>query len=251
VVAAVVERLPNEQILYFGDTARCPYGDKTVDEVITYSIQVLDYLYHQGVKSLVIACNTATAVALPILEERYDVPVIGVIQPGARAAVQCSESGNIGVIGTAVTIRSNAYRNAVLELNSHAQVQSLACPALVPLVEAGKFTGSEVEAEVRRSLAPLQSSQIDALVLGCTHYPLLAGVISEVVGSRVRLISSAEETANELEQILFREGETRFATNGAVNHRFYTSGDGHKMTVALHDWFHFKSPEKQVYSVGW
>ncbi|OFW75053.1 MAG: glutamate racemase, partial [Alicyclobacillus sp. RIFOXYA1_FULL_53_8] len=207
VAAAISRELPNEQIYYFGDTARCPYGDRDPEEVVQYSIQVLDFLYEQGVKMLVVACNTATAAALPILVERYDVPVLGVIQPGARAATTISGHGKIGVIGTAVTVRSGAYEWAVKEVDNSADVISLACPAFVPLVERGDLQGPEVESIVRESLETLVAQSVDTLILGCTHYPLLQDTIQLVMGSRVRLISSAEETAREVRLRLAAAGE--------------------------------------------
>ncbi|MCL6442958.1 MAG: glutamate racemase [Alicyclobacillus sp.] len=235
VASAIAAELPNERIFYFGDTARCPYGDRTVEEVITYSRQVLDYLYDLGVKMLVIACNTATAAALPALEPRYDVPVIGVIQPGARAAASASCCRRIGVIGTAVTIRSGAYERAIRSLLPDAQVWSLACPSFVPMVERGEWAGARVEAAVAEALAPLRAVDVDTLILGCTHYPLLQAVIQRVMGDRVRLISSAEETAREVGRVLagldlLRTGDP------PPEHLLFTSGHPSSMRSALRRW---------------
>ncbi|MCL6633009.1 MAG: glutamate racemase [Alicyclobacillus herbarius] len=237
VVAEMIAALPNEKILYFGDTARCPYGDRTPQEVLEFSLQIADFLLEQQVKLLVVACNTATAVALPDLIERSPIPVIGVIQPGARAAVNRANARRkrIGVIGTAVTIASGAYADAIHSFDPDVDVVSLACPRFVPLVESGRCDGPEVEQVVRESLMPLLMYDIDALILGCTHYPLLAGPIGRVAGPEVQLISSAAETAKEVfrvldEKKLFRTEET------LPRHCFYTTGNGVRMRVALEGW---------------
>ncbi|MBX5437845.1 MAG: glutamate racemase [Alicyclobacillaceae bacterium] len=235
VAAAIAEALPNERIFYFGDTARCPYGDRSVDEVVSFSRQVLDFLYALGVKMLVVACNTATAAALPALRSRYPVPVLGVVEPGARAAVAASSRGRIGVIGTAVTIRSGAYEQSIKNIMPDAQVWSLACPSLVPLVERGEWSGQAVEEEVRRALAPLRWVDLDTLILGCTHYPLLQGVIQRAMGNGVRLISSAEETSREVGRVLASLCLLRRATEPPV-HRLFTSGDPERMAVAAQRW---------------
>lgn len=248
VAAAISRELPNEQIYYFGDTARCPYGDRDPEEVVQYSIQVLDFLYAQGVKMLVVACNTATAVALPILVARYKVPVLGVIQPGARAATASTGHGKIGVIGTAVTIGSGAYERAVKEVDKSADVHSLACPAFVPLVERGDWRGPEVESIVRQSLDSLLAESVDTLILGCTHYPLLQETIQLVMGSHVRLISSAEETAREVRLRLSATGELHRSTL-RLEHQYFTSGEGERLRSALAQWFEGATETAQVRQV--
>lgn len=248
VAAAIGRELPNEQILYFGDTARCPYGDREPAEVQEFSVQVLDFLYEQGVKMLVVACNTATAVALPRLEQRYDVPVLGVIGPGARAATRQRGHGKIGVIGTAVTIQSGAYARAVRGIDQHADVHSLACPTFVPLVEQGLWTGEEVEQAVHETLRPLMKESIDTLILGCTHYPLLQQTIQRVMGDGVALISSAEETAREVKQVLAFQEQLNPQPRTARD-RYYTSGDGSKLRTALEEWFHLTPGLADVISV--
>jgi glutamate racemase len=252
VVKSLLRELPNEQIFYFGDTARCPYGSRPKHEVYTFAQEILDYLYALGVKALVIACNTATAVALKDLRHRYDVPVIGVVEPGARAAVRASASGRVGVIGTEVTIQSGAYERAILQLNPGFQVFSHATPSFVPWVERGIWSGDAVDADVMQALHPLQSMGIDTLILGCTHYPLLSGPIEKAMGTTVRLISSAEETAKEVKHILTERGELNQGAPGP--HRFMASGDVRGMAQALREWLDapkavLESLEEERYSV--
>ncbi len=235
VAAAIHARLPRESMLYFGDTARCPYGDKSPEQVLTFSIQICDFLVEQGIKMLVVACNTATAVALPFLRERYSVPVIGVIEPGASAAANLAQVGRIGVIGTAVTIASGAYERAVKTLRPGAEVVSLACPRFVPLVERGETRGPMVEALVRESLRPLEEQNVDSLILGCTHYPLLQDTIQKVMGPRVTLISSAERTAMEVAEELHAKGMAA-QTEDVGEQTFYTTGDGRRMQAFLSEW---------------
>ncbi len=231
-VAAEIQRLlPGEEILYFGDTARCPYGDREPREVVQFATQIVDFLVQEGVKLVVVACNTATAVALPILVDRYPIPVIGVIEPGARAAVSDERGDKIGVIGTAVTISTGAYERAIRKLSPVQQVFSLACPKLVPLVESGDTDGPHVDEVVESCLLPLLACDLDSLILGCTHYPLLHNSIARAMGPNVRLISSAEETAREVKRVIQMEDGWR--RGGPPNHRYFTTGDpAHMATVA-------------------
>ncbi|HET7583278.1 MAG TPA: glutamate racemase [Gemmatimonadaceae bacterium] len=204
VVRALVHELPREGIVYFGDTARVPYGPKSPDTVRRYSREITQLLLARGVKLIVVACNTATAHALTALRDELPVPVVGVVQPGARAAVRASTSGRIGVIGTAGTVASGAYERAIREGAPDATVISQACPLFVPLVEEGWLDGPAVELIAREYLAPLRERTVDALVLGCTHYPLLAPVVARAMGPGVALIDSAVETARETERVLHR-----------------------------------------------
>jgi glutamate racemase len=251
VASAIHQELPHERILYFGDTARCPYGNRNPEEVLQFSIQICDFLCEQGVKMLVVACNTATAAALHILERRYPIPVIGVIQPGARAALQSSSYDSIGVIGTVVTVRSGAYEQAIKKHSPNATVYSVACPTFVPLVERGQWEGEAVEHAVRNGLRPLMATNIDALILGCTHYPHLLPAIQRVMGGRVHLISSAHETAVEVKSVLSSRQALSSFTSG-VQDRFFTTGDGAKMRVALARWLDVPAPtaDLQVVSLG-
>ncbi|RIV29191.1 glutamate racemase [Alicyclobacillaceae bacterium I2511] len=252
VVAEMRKRLPDERILYFGDTARCPYGDRSMSEVQTFSIEVCDFLYNQGVKMLVVACNTATSAALPLLQARYDVPVIGVIEPGARAAVAAQESHHVGVIGTSLTVHSGAYQRAVQDSNPNLTVSSLACPDFVPLVEAGLWEGNVAYQTVAENLAPMRGLGVDTLILGCTHYPHLQKLILQVMGPQVRLISSAEETAMEVKQLLHRTERWRLvAGNTKYTERdmFFTTGSAQRMTEALQKWLQLNVEDGQVLSV--
>lgn len=195
VVRRIVERLPGEAIYYLGDTARVPYGTKSPDTVIRYARSCAGVLMAREVKLLVVACNTASAFALDTLREELDIPVLGVIEPGARAAVAATRNGRIGVIGTAGTVRSGRYTETIHALDPDLVVLSQPCPLFVPLAEEG-WTAGEVPLSVARTyLEPLLQQGIDTLVLGCTHYPLLKAVIAEAAGADIRLVDSADETA--------------------------------------------------------
>ncbi len=202
VANALMRRLPSESLLYFGDTARVPYGPKSPDTVRRYARQIGEWLVQEGVKCIVVACNTATAHALEALQASLPVPVIGVLEPGARAAVRASRGGPIGVIGTSGTIASGAYTRAIQQQSPKARVLAAPCPLFVPLVEEGWVDHVATRLIAHEYLAPMREAQVDTLVLGCTHYPLLAPVIAAEMGPDVRLIDSAEETAAEVERIL-------------------------------------------------
>jgi glutamate racemase len=202
VVAEMIRQLPNESIIYFGDTARVPYGPKSPDTVLRYSREITSFLKKEGVKALVVACNTATAHALPALKEEFDLPIVGVIEPGARAAASATKSKRVGVIGTAGTIKSGAYEKEIKRIIPEVQVTAQACALFVPLVEEGWIDTEPTRAIARNYLAPIASADVDTLVLGCTHYPLIKGVIGNVVGREVRLIDSAYETAREIGEVL-------------------------------------------------
>jgi glutamate racemase len=202
VAAAIMQALPNERVVYVGDTARVPYGPKSPETVVRYSRQIASWLLEQQVKAIVIACNTATAHALDILQRECPVPVIGVVQPGARAAVKASRNGRIGVIGTTGTINSGAYHRAIAALSPDATVVSAACPLFVPLVEEGWMEHPATRLIAETYLHPMREAHADTLVLGCTHYPLLASIIADTVGTTVQLVDSAAETANALSEVL-------------------------------------------------
>jgi glutamate racemase len=219
----IMRQLPAESLIYFGDTARVPYGPKSPDTVRRYSREISAFLLEQGVKAIVVACNTATAHALPTLRDELDVPVIGVVEPGARAAVRATRSGHIGVIGTAGTIRSQAYVRAIHAENPDVRVTALACPLFVPLVEEGWTNHEATHLVAEEYLAPFVKDPIDTLVLGCTHYPLLKPVIGEIVGRSVRLIDSAEETALDARRML--AANDLAASEGEGAYRFIASDD--------------------------
>jgi glutamate racemase len=223
VARALFERLPQESVIYFGDTARVPYGPKSPETVRRYSAEILAYLLQRGVKAVVVACNTSTAHALDYLKERSPVPVVGVIEPGARAAVAATKSGAIGVIGTAGTIASGAYERAIKALRPDARVSAQPCPLFVPLVEEGWFDHPAAELIAREYLAPLQRAGVDVLVLGCTHYPLLKPLLSRVMGPAVTLVDSAAETAKAVAQELERAG--LLGQGSHHEHHFVVSDD--------------------------
>ena len=224
VAHAIFERLPRESTLYFGDTARVPYGPKSPDTVRRYSLEIVNWLLGRGVKAIVIACNTSTAHALAAVREASPVPVLGVIEPGARAAVAAADGQPIGVIGTAGTIKSRAYERAIRQLAPHAEIVSRACPLLVPMVEEGWLNHPATELVAEEYLAPVRGRNVTTLVLGCTHYPLLKPLLQEVIGIGVRLIDSGAETATALEEIL-QQGDLAAPQDAPVTHGFYVSDD--------------------------
>lgn len=224
VARAILDQLPNESTLYIGDTARGPYGPRPLAEVRTFALEALDFLVEQGVKALVIACNTASAAMLRDARERYSIPVIEVIQPAVRRAVAATRSGRIGVIGTQATIDSKAYLDAFAAA-PHLEITSVACPSFVDFVERGETSGEEITHVARQYLAPVMEADVDTLVLGCTHYPLLTGVISYVMGNGVSLVSSAEETAKDLYRTLVENSLLRAPSTNPPVHTFLATGD--------------------------
>jgi glutamate racemase len=224
VARAILDQLPNESTLYIGDTARGPYGPRPLAEVREFALETMDFLVSQGVKAIVIACNTASAAMLRDARERYSIPVIEVIQPAVRRAVAATRTGNVGVIGTRATVDSKAYVDAFAaapQLN----ITSIACPLFVEFVERGETSGTEITKIAREYLAPVMAAKVDTLVLGCTHYPLLTGVISYVMGEGVTLVSSAEETAKDLYRTLVENGLLREQSTTPATHKFLATGD--------------------------
>jgi glutamate racemase len=232
VLREILRRSPAESTIYLGDNARTPYGTRPDDEVLAFSTQSLDALVERDVKAIVVACNTSTAVALGALRRRYDLPILGVIRPGASAAALASRNRRVGVIATPATIRSHAYFSAIKDENPAVEVYEHATPALVPLVEAGFLSGPAAETAVAESLAPLlgerdasgefifpkpAGASIDTLLLGCTHYPLLRSVIAAQVGERVAIVDSATATASALAELLSVNGlETPGSSRGTA-----------------------------------
>jgi glutamate racemase len=202
VVRAIIGRLPHENIVYFGDTARVPYGPKSPHVVREYAAQDVDFLTSHNVKMVVIACNTVSAVGIDIVQKRAGVPVIGMIMPGSAAAIHATTGKRIGVIGTRATINSNAYSNAVRQLDPHAKVFATECPLFVPLAEEGWLDHQVTNLVAKEYLFPLQLEKIDTLVLGCTHYPVIKPAIAAAIGPNVRLIDSGEAAAAEVEKTL-------------------------------------------------
>jgi glutamate racemase len=241
VLREIVRRLPAESTIYLGDNARAPYGTRTDDEVRRFALESLDELVVRDVKAVVVACNTSTAVALGDLRRHSDLPILGVIRPGATSAALASRNRRVGVIGTPATIRSHAYFAAIKDENPAVEVYEHATPAFVPMVESGAFSGSEVEAAIRDGLAPLlgqrdargefifplpPSARVDTLLLGCTHYPLLRPMIAAVAGEGIAIVDSASATASALAELLSINGlEVPAPGSGAASHVQLTTGD--------------------------
>ena len=223
VFRAVSELLPNEDLVYLGDTARVPYGTKSAATVIRYSKQIIEFLLTQKVKLVVVACNTASAFALETLQRHFHLPLLGVIRPGAEGALRVSSSARIGVIGTEGTIQSLAYPKLIKKLRPESHVLGQACPLFVPLVEEGRWSGEITEMVAREYLNPLLRQNIDALILGCTHYPLLRKTLQKVVGKKVSLIDSARETAREVAVLLDQKDLRRETPSKQAVYQFYTT----------------------------
>ena len=222
VASEIIRQLPKESIYYIGDNKRCPYGTRSVEEVQSFVFEMVEFLKQFPLKALVVACNTAAAAALTELQEALSIPVIGVIHPGARAAIKVTKKEKIGVIGTVGTIKSNMYEKALHELDTYLEVHSHACPNLATVVENRLEDIAYVTQQVKQALLPLTKEDIDTLILGCTHYPLLESYIKKELGEDVTIISSAEETAIELSTILQHKGI--LSDNLNPKHRFFTTG---------------------------
>ncbi len=224
VARAVLEMLPNETLLYVGDTARFPYGPKPVEEIRRYALEVAEYLAHRDVKMLVVACNSVEVSAIGDLALRAEIPVIGVIDPGVRAAVRATRNGVIGLIGTTATVESGAYERSVAATGAPVALHARACPAFVEHVERGDTTSELLRRTARGYLEPLRNEGVDTLILGCTHYPLLSGLLQMELGPDVVLVSSAEETAKDVYAALMGDGIEGRGTH-APEHEFLCTGD--------------------------
>jgi glutamate racemase len=221
VLQRIMEALPRENTVYLGDTARAPYGTKSVETVLRYSFENSGFLVEKGVKIVVVACNTSTAIALGQLKASLSIPVVGVIEPGVRKAIKTTKNKKVGVIGTEATIQSGAYTQALKAAASDVEVYSRACPLFVPLVEEGWTDNAVVEMTVEVYLGSLKQSGIDTLILGCTHYPLLKKAIRKFMGSAVRLVDSAEETAQEVQSLLRKTTAAKKSGKGV--HSFFVT----------------------------
>lgn len=206
VAREIMRQLPNERIVYFGDTARVPYGSKSKETVMKYSRQIVNFLMTQKVKAIVVACNTASAYALDELEHEVDIPIIGVVRPGARAAIAATRNGKIGVIATEATINSGIYNTYIEKNDSNVKIIGKACPLFVPLVEEGLWEDPVTDEIARRYLTELIDRDIDTLILGCTHYPLIRSTVGRIMGKQVTLVNPAYETARELKEMLLEKG---------------------------------------------
>lgn len=230
VAKEIMHQIPNERIVYFGDTARVPYGNKSKETIIKFSRQIVRFLQTQKVKAIVAACNTVSAFALDEIEREVDIPMIGVVKPGVKAALKATRNGKIGVIGTAGTIASRIYPQYIKEMNPDANITGKACPLFVPLVEEGLWRDPVTDEIARRYLAELIDIDIDTLVLGCTHYPLIRETIGKVMGKGVVLVNPAYETARELRELLQKRGllKEQEAKLGDDMYRFYVSDSSEK-----------------------
>jgi len=223
VARELIHHLPSEDIVYFGDTARVPYGIKSKETVIHFSIENILFLLKQDVKLICVACNTVSSVALPAIKNHFKVPIVGVITPGVREAVYATQNKRIGVIGTKGTIKSRTYEIQIRQLDPTIKVIAVACPLFVPFVEEGWLSGPVVLEVAKTYLKPLKDARVDTVILGCTHYPLLKPVIKEVLGRDVTLIDSAKQVAIEVKKILVTEGLLNKSRRG--KHKFYVSDD--------------------------
>ena len=248
VARELMRQLPKEQIIYLGDTIRCPYGPRPEHEVVQFTLEMVDFLIKKKIKLLVIACNTATAFTLDLLKEKLDIPVIGVIQPGARAAIKVTKTRQVAVIGTEGTINSRAYPEALQQISSKLSVSDLACPTFVPLVESGNFSEEKTIKIVGEALAPLKNHRdLDTLILGCTHYPIIADQIQTEMGNQVQIISSGEETAREVSTILSYQ-QIGYKGDRLPEHVFYTTGEPDLFAQIANQWM--DDPVRSVENVS-
>lgn len=236
VVKEVMKRLPNEQIVFIGDTARNPYGNRTTEEVIQFSRELADFLIHKEIKMLVIACNTATAGALDILKNELSIPVIGVIEPGSQSAVEHSKNNEIGVIGTVATIRSNEHRKQIKALNPSAQVHTWAVPKFVEIVEKNDLTSEYAKSITQEELRELKDTAIDTLILGCTHYPLLQDLIQDYLGDEITLIDPAILTTQLIEEYLTTHNLLNEQSEKNKKSVFYTTAEAERFEQIARNW---------------
>lgn len=235
VAKEIMRQLPNEPIIYLGDTARCPYGPRSRREVKRFTWEMTSFLLEKKIKMLVIACNTATAAALDEIQTELPIPVLGVINPGARAAIKNTKNYRVAIIGTEGTVKSGAYERALKSLNSRLYVTALACPKFVPLVESGEYSGVVANKIVEESLKPLLDQNLDTLILGCTHYPLLGQTIKTFMGNEVDVISSGDETAREISAILQYKNMLNTSGDEPI-HQFFTTGSTAIFSKIASEW---------------
>ncbi|GEL07185.1 glutamate racemase [Salisediminibacterium halotolerans] len=235
VASEIIRQLPKEEILYIGDTKRCPYGPRDEAEVRTFTWEMIDYLMSFEIKLLVIACNTASAVVLEEAAEQLPIPVLGVIHPGAVAALKATKNKEIGVIGTEGTISSGAYYDELRSINGEVKVVSAACPTLVPLVEAGDYFSSQALKTIESALEPMLMYSIDSLILGCTHYPMIEKQVKDVMGTDVEIICSGDETAREVSSLMYHKNML-YVGDRPPQHIFYTTGGMPKFRDMAENW---------------
>ncbi len=225
VAREIMRQIPNERIVYFGDTARVPYGSKSRETIIKYSRQIIRFLLTENVKAIVIACNTASAFAIDVMQNEFDLPIVGVVKPGARVAAETTKNGKVGLIGTEGTIRSGVYAAFIKSFRPDVEVIGKPCPLFVPLVEEGMLHDTITDQVAERYLGTLKERKIDTLIMGCTHYPLLRSTIGRIIGEQVRLVNPAYETAQELKRVLDREhiANVQEVDSPSSMYRFYVS----------------------------
>jgi glutamate racemase len=249
VVAEIFKKLPHEKVIYFGDTGRFPYGVRSQEVVKNFSRQNVNFLLSKGVKFVVVACNSASAVALSYLRRNFEVPMMGVIEPGAKAAVRATRNGRIGVIGTEATIASGSYPKAIARISDAIKVFGKACPLFVSLAEEGYINKEATRLIAQDYLKFLKTRRVDTLVLGCTHYPLLKPVISHIVGEAVTLIDSAEETALEVRELLAKKELLR-PRSGKVTYRYFVSDTPEKFVAVGQRFLKREIPKAQRVEIG-
>ncbi len=248
VAKEIMRQLPNETIYYLGDVARCPYGPRHGDEVRQFTTELAQFLMTKGIKMLVIACNTATAVALQPLQQLLPIPVIGVIEPGARTAIMTTTNNKVLVLGTEGTIKSEAYRKMVMSINPAIEVKGISCPGFVPLVEQVRYKDPIVtNIVIHQTLKQWRHDNSDTVILGCTHYPLLKDYIENYFGGEKTIISSGLETAREVSALLtFSQEHAHYSPD--INHRFFVNGDAEKFTRIAREWL--EDPSINVESIN-
>lgn len=250
VVREIIRQLPEENIVYFGDTARVPYGSKSQKTIIRFSEQIIRFLKTKQVKAIVIACNTASALALEAVQDEFDVPILGVVFPGARAAVKATRNQKIGVVGTDATVRSGMYTRIIQKMDSRIQVIEKACPLFVPLVEEGFKEHAVTQEIIEYYLGPLRATDIDAMILGCTHYPLLRSKIRAYMGEEIQIVNPAYETAMDLKHLLEERGMDNNRTDGqASQYEFYVSDMAEKFRQFANTVMPFDVPETNVVNI--
>ncbi len=250
VVREIIRQLPTENIVYFGDTARVPYGSKSRKTIIRFSEQIIRFLKTKQVKAIVIACNTASALALDAVRDEFDVPILGVVVPGARAAVAATQNQKIGVVGTDATVRSGVYTRVIQRMNPQIQVIEKACPLFVPLVEEGFKEHVVTQEIIEYYLESLRATEIDAMILGCTHYPLLRSRIRDYMGEDIRIVNPAYETAMDLKELLKAQGMENDGTDASDSmYEFYVSDTAEKFRQFANTVMPFDVPETNVVNI--
>lgn len=250
VVREIIRQLPDENIVYFGDTARVPYGSKSQKTIIHFSEQIIRFLKTKQVKAIVIACNTASALALDAVRDEFDIPILGVVVPGARAAVAATQNQKIGVVGTDATVRSGVYTQVIRKMNPGIRVIEKACPLFVPLVEEGFKEHVVTQEIIEYYLESLRATDIDAMILGCTHYPLLRSRIRAYMGENIRIVNPAYETAMDLKKLLKERGMDNNGTNASGSrYEFYVSDTAEKFRQFANTVMPFDVPETNVVNI--